>query len=254
MPNDLPDWQRLVSAPLKVGSVTAAPGGVASADIAAPFGHLAIGFMVDFSGGGANPTQVQILGNQTLTTYLNVANPSGGGPHVAMTAGTDTTYHLTVNAPIAATAKAFLVAWFGQPVVALNPNVEAPIPVTFFSASNPLLVAQPAAWQAPRNRVVFSASVAGGGGSATVLAAQGGVQFFLHAFSVMNDGSNAAGVATLQDTAAVNLLVTYTNATRQVMNMGDFRGLPLTQGTGVNVLNQGAAAEFFGVNLAYNQV
>lgn len=253
MPNDLPDWQRLVAAPLKVGSVSAAPGATASADIAAPFGHLAIGFMVDFSGGNGNPTNVQILGNQTLTTYLNVANPTGGGPHVAMSAGTDTTYHLSVTAPIAATAKAFLVAWFSQPVVALNPNVEAPVPVTFFSASNALLVAQPAPWQAPKNRIVFSASVASGA-TATVLAAQGGVTFYLHTFSVMTDGSNAAGQVTLQDTAAGNLLVTYTNATRQVMNRGSFFGLPLTQGTGVQVVNGGAAAEFFGVNLAYNQV
>jgi len=137
------------SQPQALGLVSAAANQNASKSIGLPSGLACIGFSVDFSGGNSFPFEVQVTGDQTATTYLDVTHPETG-VYAAILSPADTSVTLFLTGGPSTTAVR-LLGWTSQIVSIASPT------------------SQPAAWQAP-NKVpqAFSFSLAAGASSTVV--------------------------------------------------------------------------------------
>lgn len=117
-------------------------------------------------------------------------------------------------------------------------------------AASSVIQPVPAAWQAPTTWASFNVSLAGGGGTGTVVAAAPGVNSnYLHGYSIGQDGANAVGRVT-KLFGGVNLTdVDCRNVRQMDVPWGDHKGL---KGPGaVTVSNGGGVASFVLVNQEY---
>lgn len=237
--------------PQNLALVTQTGAGSSAKTVVIPPGTLGISVLID-NAAALNVAATSLVGATSAVDYSRF-----GAGFLASTPAFNTSqnlYHFLVDSSVDTSLTLTLASTGG----AIRAWITALFdPDTVFVASDQLVnvsqaLAAPAPWQGPKSRAVFSASIANGG-TATLIAGVGGQIISLHSFTISADGANAAGVMKLQDTTPTDVDVYYMNATRTVYAVGDLKGLPLGSGLGVQAMNGGANAEFFGIGLRYTQ-
>lgn len=113
--------------------------------------------------------------------------------------------------------------------------------------------AGPAPWQAPALNAAIPGTSVAASGTLAIIAGVLGKTVYLHQFSFSQDAANAAALWHLQDTSGALIADYFDAAIRHVFAEGDFGGVPLVSGRGVQMVNGGAAASFLGGYLTYSQ-
>lgn len=271
MPNDLPDW----TAPgqiLLVDTATAVVPGtpVTHNGVQLPAGtqtlivlavdsvsSLTNGHVGVVGGTSGNP----YLGNDLSRTFPTTV-PFGGIVYIP-SLPVDDTVNITYDGE-SATSVNFWV--FATPTP-LQVAIESEIGVALQNGSGVLLDTRaefstadvqsvslsqsfPPPWLAPAGWVTFNSQIASGA-TLTIVSAVTGVQLFLHALTMGDDGANAAARYHLQDTASTDVEIVVTVNTRGVKLVKDMKGLPMTPDLGIKIRNNGAAASFISGSLSY---
>lgn len=227
-----------------VAQKTIVPGSQFVTGIQLQPGFHGLGFLT--SSAGVGTCQIQgITGEQTNASYLGRWIYAVEGFTVIPLLGPnpllDTSVQLTVNNSGIANFQLWVFGIFDVEQLPPENRTNLPIPPVA------------AAWQAAQSLARINVNVAGGGGTATIVAANTNLRTYMHSYSLGQDGANPVGLIGFQDTAGNPIADFAANGTRQQNATGSFSGFPTPAGTGVRVTNGGGAASFLVGYLTYTQ-
>ena len=234
-----------------LGSVTASAGTSNNASFTLDVGCVAIGYILDHSGGNAGPSLAAISGVQTLDTYLQDSFPPDGVHAAIIAQGVDTSVKLTVTAPGGSPSKVWLLEFFAPNVNILSPNIERPVIVTNYDSTGTGIIATAAPWQAPQGgggNVISIGSALAANGTVTLVSAITGFSIYVHQIFL---GLNVAGAVTIQDSNGSRFHLASGTA---VFPVYDCKGRESTSGVSMVIKEQSGVAQTFNLNMGFNQL